>query len=313
MTRSVVSDAWVVTLCATYAATAWLLEMYQVVAPRNWLRERIVDLEARIRAEGHGPDQPTIDNLKSLLKSLARPWLVLPSSRVQAGWRYVHAVEDALILRLPEEQVDEQLRTTKSRLRELGGAEAKDLIARIDGAQDPRPPLAARRALLREASVFRHNVSDGDYEDLANILAKAVLLTVLALVIVTGLAILLGREAYFLFGAAGALFSRLSRVLRGRLTASDYGAAWSTLILTPAGGALAGWLGVLIAAVLAEAPFDVFGDAFSRPWDDALSSLGFVIAFISGFSERWFTKLIGTAEARLTGLLPGGEEGKEPS
>ncbi len=255
---------------------------------------------------------PRRGNLKELFDSLAPGWLRLPTSRVQAGWRSVHWLEDDHIMELRGDVVEEQLKTAKARLGAVGGAQPKDLVERITSALKAQPDMDSRRALLREADLFRHNDSDTEYEDMAAILAKAVLLTILVLGIVAGLGVLLDRETYFLFGAAGALLSRLTRVLRRKPKASDYGASWSTLILSPAGGALAGWLGVVIAAALSAAPFDILDDAFAKPWDDALSLLGFIIAFVAGFSERLFTRLVGTAETRLAGQLPE-EEAEKPS
>ncbi len=51
MRTSIVSDVWVVVACAAYAAAAWLLQMYRVAAPRDWLRRRIKDLQTRIDSE----------------------------------------------------------------------------------------------------------------------------------------------------------------------------------------------------------------------------------------------------------------------
>jgi hypothetical protein len=326
----ILSDLGLVASCIAYALLVWLLQQYRVVAPRDWLRQRIWDVNARPEIAGSLSDKEA-KNLKCVQESIKKGWWRLPTSRVQAGWRHVHGLEDRHILEGPEDVADEQLRTERARLAALPGKEAKDFVLRIDAEfkEEPDPPagrsllkkakdlvkkkkaarkavpkLKVKRALLQDARIFRHNLSDTDYEDLAAILAKAVWLTVLALAIVAGLGVLFDRESYFLLGAAGALISRLTRVLTRRPKAADYGAAWSTLILSPAAGALAGWLGVLTASALSGDPFNVLDDSFSQPWNDATSQLGLLVAFIAGFSERWFNRLVGVAETQLGGKLP---------
>ena len=313
MKTNVVSDDWLFFACLAYGATAWLLQMYRVAAPRDWLLQRIRDIRARMKTDDwHGVDQ-ALDNLAWHEQKLEKGWLFVPIPKVQAGWRYVHALEDEHVRELTSNDVvEEKLRTVECTLKGMRNSCAKQLAERIKTMLRKGDGKEARRALLQEAQVYVHNVSDKKYEDMAALLAKAVLLTIFALAIIATLGILFDRESFFVFGAAGALVSRLTRVLRRLPKASDYGAAWSTLILSPAGGALVGWLGVLIAAVLASAPFDVLEDVFSEPWDDAYNQLGFLIAFLGGFSERWFTRLVGVAETKLTGALPA-EEATTPA
>jgi hypothetical protein len=325
VTTDVVSGWYVIGICLAYGMAAWLLQLHRAVAPREWLRERIWSLEARIDAEDWENKAGWKKNLERISKSISKPWWRLSISTVQAGWRNIHGLEDEHVLKLPAFVVDEQLRSEGARLAGIRGADAKSLAKRIDKALEPRqredkPSLARRKsreeapdaddraALLREVRVWRHNRSDRNYEDLAGLLGKAVWLTLLALAFVVGLALLFDRESFFLFGAAGALISRLTRVLKRRPRASDYGAEWSTLILSPAAGALAGWVGVLIAAVLADPPFDVLSDHFASVWDDASQPLGFFIAFVFGFSERLFDRLLAAAESQVRGKVPPEEE-----
>lgn len=336
MEIDIVADWYVLAACVGYGGAVWLVQMYRVVPPRDWLLERIWSLEARIDAEDWrtgGSGKSDLDKVETWVKG---PWLFVPISRVQAGWRNIHGLEDEHVLELPAHVVDEQLKTARARLAGIAGDEAAGLVKRIDQALHQEPPhpvrgasallqmvgpeaaslleriegveesTAPRRnaALLQEANIFRHNRSDSNYEDLAGLLAKAVWLTVVALAIVVALSVLFDRESYFLFGAAGALISRLTRVFARRPKATDYGAEWSTLILAPAVGALAGWVGVLITTVLADPPFDVLSDHFAPLWDDATRPLGFLVAFVFGFSERLFNRLLGVAETQVGGKLP---------
>jgi hypothetical protein len=305
MSTDLISDAWVVSVCVGYGVVAVALQMYRVASPRDWLLERVTDLRTRIVSEGWGAGRSALDNLTKWEDDLRKGWWRLPTSVVQAGWRYVHRLEDDHVLELTSDPIlEEQLRSAQTQLEGMADRLSRELAKRIEDALKDTTNLDGRRALLQEAAIHRHNLSDTNYEDLAAVLSKAVFLTAISLALIAGLGVLFDRQSYFLFGAAGALISRLSRVLRRRPQASDYGAMWSTLILGPAAGALAGWLSVLIAAVLAGDPLDVLEDAFANPWDDAFSKLGFLIAFIGGFSERWFGRLVSTAEAQLGAALP---------
>jgi hypothetical protein len=102
-----VSNAYVVAICAAYGVAAWLIQMYRVATPRDWLLERIYSLEARIETEHWAADTPGRDQLTQIEKSVDRWALILPVSKVQAGWRNVHGIEDQHILELPAYLVDD--------------------------------------------------------------------------------------------------------------------------------------------------------------------------------------------------------------
>jgi hypothetical protein len=299
-----VSDWIVLLVCLGYGVVAWLVQAYRVVPPRDWLLERISYLlNTRL------PKDKTAWGIRADLEEIRTRvdhWFIrVGASRVQAGWRNVHGLEDDLLLHDSDHVVDERLRTISTRLARIKGDEAKSFTGRIDKAfRQQTPSYPERRALLREASAFRHNYSDEQYEDRAGLLGKAVFLTFVALAIVVALAGTLDRESWFLLGAAGALISRLSRVTHRRPSPSDYGAEWSTLILSPALGALAGWVGVAILVVLSNPPFDVLDDRFSELWSDPKKPLGLVLAFAFGFSERLFNRLLNSAVSLVGGSLP---------
>ena len=240
--------------------------------------------------------------LEKIRKWIDHFWPIVPTSRVQAGWRNVHGLEDDHLLELTGDVLEEQLHTARAALAAIPGKAAENLGKRIDDAKTATD--AKKAALLKEASVFRHNSSDGYYQDLAGLLGKAVWLTLLALAFVVGLALLFDRETFFLLGAAGASSVDSHVVLERRPRASDYGAEWSTLVLSPAAGALAGWVGVMIVVVLAGDPFNVLGDRFADLWDDATAPLALVMAFIFGFSERLFNRVLSLAETEVGGVLP---------
>jgi len=308
-------ETWVVlVVCLAYGAAAWLVQMHRSAPPRDWLLQRIWWLQGQI-ASGWGLDQSRQHHLKRGLddveKSVSKPWLWLSVSKVQAGWRHVHGVEDEHLLQLDAATATEELRTAQAQLQAVPGPQAAGLVKRIEAALgDPAYP--SRQALLREAEQFRHDFNDSRYENLANLIGKAVWLTWGALLLVVALAALFDRESLFLLGVAGALISRLTRVLRRRPKASDYGAEWSTLLVAPGAGALSGWVGVALVTALANDPFNVLSDTLAKPWDDPTSTLALALAFAFGFSERLFDRLLSAAEGQVAGALPA-EHKDEPA
>ena len=174
MKTNVVSDDWLFFACLAYGATAWLLQMYRVAAPRDWLLQRIKDIRARMKTdEWHGVAQ-ALDNLAWHEQKLEKGWLFVPIPKVQAGWRYVHALEDDHVHVLSSDVVNERLKTVQCSLKSMRNSCAKQLAERIETMLG-KADLEARRALLQEAQVYVHNVSDKKYEDMAALLAKAVL------------------------------------------------------------------------------------------------------------------------------------------
>ena len=121
---------------------------------------------------------------------------------------------------------------------------------------------------------------------------------------VSALAFLFDRQSWFLLGAAGGLVSRLTQILKRRPTAKDYGADWSSIILSPATGALTGWIGVAIIVVLAQDPVKLLDAKFAAPWDNATLPLGLLVAFLCGFSARFFTKLVDSGISAIGGAFP---------
>lgn len=308
METNLVSDWVVLAVCLGYAFIAWVVQMYRVVPPRDWLLQRILYLEAQLDPEetATGIQIGLRTDLEKIRKGIDRWFALVGVSKVQAGWRNIHGIEDDSLLNLSNHIVDEKLRTVRTQLAGISGDESKSLRSRIDKALSENANHQERAALLREANIFRHHSADSRYEDIAGLLSKAVFLTVAALAIVVALAITFDRESWFLFGAAGALVSRLSRVIRRRPSPSDYGAEWSTLLLTPALGAVAGWVGVLLVVALAEPPFNVLNGQFSDIWSDATMPIGLMMAFAFGFSERLFNRLVGSAVRQVGGVLPDG-------
>lgn len=294
-------------VCIGYGLSAWLVQMYRVVPPRDWLFERIAFIKAYSASPAWNIGMDVHRELGAVERTLSRPWLLVPLSAVQAGWRNVHGLEDEHLLKLPHEQVDERLQTARVLLKAIPGPESANFISRINAALKLHATVERhheRAALLREVEIFRHNYNDGTYENVAILLGKAVWLSCICLALVVALSALFGREAYFVFGAAGGLISRLTRVLQRRPKALDYGAEWSTLLLSPPAGAVLGWVGVTIAVILADAPFNVLNGKFGELWENPTAPLGLGLAFLCGFSERLFDRLLRVAGGKVASEFP---------
>jgi hypothetical protein len=156
---------------------------------------------------------------------------------------------------------------------------------------------------------------DTAYEEAAEVYRKTLWLALIGAVAIIALGAAVDQgHVFFLVGAVGGLMSRLTRILSRRPRANDYGASWSTLILAPIAGGLAGWLGVVLTEALASPDFGVldtttFEGIFSN--SDGLTgsaaTVALAVSFIFGFSERLINRAATAAEERVVPKLPTSE------
>ena len=294
-----VFQTWQVLLGAGAYALATLGLSYGSSFPaRAWLLARIRHLKSQ---EAYR-DARTLDALTDTERDLRVWWG--RTSRIQAGWRLVHSVEDQEVMDYPEGEVAAGLESMRDRLALLDDDEGAQLLGeRITAALKGGSVTTESRALLREAQAYRHNLNDYAYEELASLMSKATFLAIVGAVLVVVLSELGGREAYFVLGAAGGLMSRLTRIVRERPSSNDYGATWSTLILSPVSGALAGWIGVALVAALGSDPVSFIDDGIPPlVWDQTTHVFGLALAFLLGFSERLFSSVVDVSDDRFAGL-----------
>ena len=292
-----------------YGVVILWINYYSSYPPRDWLLERIAHLRTR---EGFR-DQPTAALLRETETSLKRPWNIR-ASYIQACWRLVHAIEDEYAMHQPAGEVRVALESMRDRLAATEASGASELVERIDSAVEAADEVTVEhRALLREAQAFRHNLNDSAYEDLAHLMTKAMWLTAAGLAAIALLAQVKDRELYLLLGAAGGLMSRLTRILKEQPSGTDYGALWSTLILSPVSGALAAWIGIVLIAALGTEPVSLIDERIAPlVWDQGDHVFGLGLAFLLGFSERLFAGVVESAESRYTPLVTKKAESKEP-
>jgi hypothetical protein len=68
-----------------YGLAAWLVQMYRVAPPRDWLRERIWLLEAQIDADHWRIGDHGKRDLAKLSETISGCWLFLQVPAVQSG------------------------------------------------------------------------------------------------------------------------------------------------------------------------------------------------------------------------------------
>jgi hypothetical protein len=244
---------------------------------------------------------------KDIDEAIKRRFGTFYSTKVVAGWREAHALERLLVSDLSKEEAEAQLSATSAALRAVDRPEANALADEIDVlfgkvAKDRTAvvsPFAHQpKVLLAEVLRVLHNETDSAYEDDSGIESKAIDLTLVGLLLIVVAGVTLHRETWLLFGAIGGFVSRLTRLLRARPTLSDYGAAWSSLMLAPVAGALAGWSGMALIATLAQLKV-LDANTFGNVWTSPTMPFTLGLAFLLGFSERLLTRLVAQGEAAV--------------
>lgn len=226
--------------------------------------------------------------------------------RLLAGWRLLHKASVLLAETSTKEQSVARMASLEAELRDW--PQSPDAIAAADRIKKELPSLPnvtqpALIASVKDALRVLYEARDGYYEGLAEWDSKTVWLTII------GLALIVALVAYdqglhaslLLFGAAGGFMSRLSRALHTQSATSDYGAYWTTLFLSPVAGALAGWLGCLLAVIAKDQK--VLGEAFKQvAWDTATPTTVMLgLAIVLGFSERLFDTIVSSLEKPFAG------------
>src|SRR3984957_643903 len=118
-----------------------------------------------------------------------------------------------------------------------------------------------------------------------------------ALLFMFALAVTLGNAVLLLLGAVGGLLSRLTRTTAAANVPNDYGATWGALFLSPLTGALAAWGGILLISFGSK--LNLLGSAVNLDWRDPYDPTSLAVALLFGFSERWFTGIVGQLETNL--------------
>lgn len=243
-------------------------------------------------------------------------WFFWSRGQELAAWNLIHDAERLLLDMLPPPQVRVRLQMIAAELStstqpdtlELASMIKQALASVAPGDHDllqqllQETPTAdkgnALKALLHEATRRIYRQRDTDYAQFMTMHHQVMWMTSVALLIGVLLAATIGNSLFLLVGAAGGVLSRLTRTLQNtQQVPTDYGAYWTSLFLSPVSGALAGWTGILMVIILAD--IGVLSTAFkaiqSAP---SATPLALGIAFLLGFSERFFDQIASLLEQR---------------
>jgi hypothetical protein len=218
------------------------------------------------------------------------------------GWGYVHEVEVQMAPYLPLPTVVAKLEVAGQKLTAANDAGCSALAKSINDAltATPRAGDDRLRALLAEALQANYEREDNTFADLLSWQNKTAWLISVGLLLILVLVGIYPRHSeLLLIGAVGGLISRLSRSLERKDVPTDYGASWTTLFLSPVGGALGAWAGVLVAGLAFN--LNVLGTVFKDIWDVPLSNIALGTALVFGFSERLLDSVLDKAAEKIGG------------
>jgi hypothetical protein len=158
----------------------------------------------------------------------------------------------------------------------------------------------ARRQLLIEATSYLNEAGDTDFAELTGWQNKSFWLTLVGLALIWSVALSEGHSSLLLAGAVGGFLSRLTRELKRADVASDYGASWSTLFLSPVAGAISGWFGVALIMLMTDPTVGVLGGPLKViNWDSPNIAATLAAAFVLGFSERLFDRIVSQLDTAI--------------
>lgn len=223
---------------------------------------------------------------------------------VLEGWRLAHGTEPLLASDLSSQQIVARLvvlghELSKSSMegRAELGRRMLEAVRPVPG-EEPTADDATLRALLAEGLAQTYDARDDYFDGLVQENRRSTWLTALGLVGVASLAAIFGQPTFFLMGAVGGLFSRLTRILRRRPEPTDYGVSWGPLMLGPVAGALAGWIGILVLAALASAGVSPLSATLTPHWNGVAQPRELALAFLLGFSERFLQRILNSSIER---------------
>jgi hypothetical protein len=270
----------------------------QVLQKLNHLRNTVKVLEADFAPDKWG----NIRNYKQVGE-----FLFWSRGRENAAWVALHEIERQLTAFLaPPEYVEATLRWAEPQLRVINSTTTlalADAIAASLQSPDQNPGNdKMRKALLGRAVATIYGDRDTTFSTLMEWHNKASWLIFAALILIAFLAASVGNPVLFLAGAAGGFLSRVMRALKREDVPLDYGASWTTLFLSPLFGALAGWFGIALIKFATTDGLNLLGGAFTVVnWYNPTAPAAIALAFMLGFSERFFDAIVGAVEKHAEG------------
>jgi hypothetical protein len=239
-------------------------------------------------------------------KVVVLDWLFWSRGQENASWNLAHKAELALLedpAQTSLDKINARLASAEQRLMELDKGAARSLGQRVAAALEADPAKLgepARRQLLVEATGYLHESGDSGFAALTAWQNKAFWLTLVGVTLIWAVGITEGHPSLFLAGAVGGFLSRLTRELKRADVATDYGASWATLFLSPVAGAISGWFGVALIMLMTDPTVGVLGGPLKViNWDSANTAATLAAAFVLGFSERLFDRIVAQLDVAI--------------
>jgi len=196
------------------------------------------------------------------------------------------------------DQVLSALRVVEDTLRPEYSNLADKVHAVLDSAKDANPPSTSfLKATYIDALDWANEKSFNASRGVLSWQNKAFVLVFIGCALLIATTLTFANPTLLLLGFAGGFASRL---LRGKTGASDdTELRWTSLFLSPIYGAIAGWAGIMVLAALKN--MNALGSTINFNWHDAANSVpAMALAFVFGFSERFFSAVTDMAEKAIT-------------
>jgi hypothetical protein len=273
---------------------------------------QIRDLLTRLRE-----DSPTRKDLIAAQEELLQRWSVLDwlfwsRGQEMATWHLIHKAELALLEEAPPEKCNARLASVEQRLAEIDKSAAKSLADRVAAelkCDSSKIDAKARRQLLIEATSYIYYADENGFAELTSWQNKSFWLTLVGVVLIGAVGIAEGHASLFIAGAVGGFLSRLTRELKRADVPTDYGASWSSLFLSPVAGAISGWFGVALVMLMTDPNVGVLGGPLKViNWDSSNVAATLAAAFVLGFSERLFDRIVSQLEESIDKKKEGEEK-----
>ncbi|HVT19015.1 MAG TPA: carboxypeptidase-like regulatory domain-containing protein [Thermoanaerobaculia bacterium] len=299
-----------------FLLSIWLVRWNNIAKPsRLGVLAQLDDLK-RLLSSGSPPSSGSpLSSGSSLIQELDRAgrklndrwavldWLFWSRGQELASWSLIHKADLELLAAADLEKINARLASVQQRLVEIDKSTAKSLVERIAAELKCEPAKInkeARRQVLIEATSYLFDFTDTEFASLTSWQNKAVWLTLVGVLLILGVGASEGHAALFLAGAVGGFLSRLTRELKRADVPTDYGASWSTLFLSPVAGAIAGWFGVALIMLLNDPTVGVLaGPLKIINWDAHNTAATLAAAFVLGFSERLFDRIVSQLEEAI--------------
>ncbi|MGQ4482099.1 hypothetical protein [Streptomyces sp. SAS_276] len=215
----------------------------------------------------------------------------IPLSKLASAWRALHSIERDLTGLQLFDEIAAQARTLELRLARSSSPEHAALAQLLATQADDLPRVLA--AVQEQVHEEEDRANERDYEEQR----VALWLTTVGLLVVLGLGLTQNHQTTMLFGALGGFLSPVLGVLRPHPRPSS---SWGVLLLSPVGGSLAAFGGLLLIRMLADPQLNLLGQVFLRnSWDDPERPIALASAMVLGFSGNLLSRLVMAAAGQL--------------